>query len=58
MYKAVANGDGDSTVAVWMPITTKKFYDKYEGEFEDLGPNLEEAKIIGLVVPEYMDIIQ
>ncbi|MFZ3580261.1 glycine betaine ABC transporter substrate-binding protein [Virgibacillus sp. DJP39] len=55
MYKAVANGDVDATVAVWMPVTTKKFYDKYEGDFVDLGPNLKGAKI-GLVVPEYMEI--
>ncbi|WP_430787815.1 glycine betaine ABC transporter substrate-binding protein [Virgibacillus flavescens] len=55
MYKAVANADADATVGVWMPITTKEFYDKYEGEFVDLGPNLKGAKI-GLVVPSYMDI--
>ncbi|ASN06587.1 glycine/betaine ABC transporter [Virgibacillus necropolis] len=55
MYKAVANGDADATVAVWMPITTKEFYEKYEGDFIDLGANLKGAKI-GLVVPKYMDI--
>lgn len=55
MYKAVANGEADATVAVWMPITTKEFYDKYEGDFVDLGANLKGAKI-GLVVPTYMEI--
>jgi len=55
MYEAVANGDADATLAVWMPITTKEFYDKYEDDFDDLGVNLEGAKI-GLVVPDYMDI--
>src|SRR5699024_3409672 len=55
MYEAVANGDADATLAVWMPQTTKEFYDKHKGDFDDLGVNLEGAKI-GLVVPEYMDI--
>ncbi|GAB3058123.1 glycine betaine ABC transporter substrate-binding protein [Virgibacillus ainsalahensis] len=55
MYQAVATSDVDATVAVWMPITTKEFYDEHEGNFEDLGANLEGAKI-GMVVPDYMDI--
>jgi len=38
-----------------MPISTKAFYEKHEGDFEDLGENLTGAKV-GLVVPEYMDI--
>ncbi len=55
VYESVASGDADATLAVWMPITTKAFYDKHEGNFDDLGENLTGAKI-GLVVPEYMDI--
>ncbi|MFC3040513.1 glycine betaine ABC transporter substrate-binding protein [Virgibacillus xinjiangensis] len=55
MYQAVATGDADATVAVWMPTTTKEFYDEHEGDFEDLGANLEGARI-GMVVPGYMDI--
>src|SRR5699024_9939008 len=55
VYEAVSNGDADATLAVWMPITTKAFYEKHEGDFEDLGENLTGAKV-GLVVPEYMDI--
>ncbi|MEW9675034.1 glycine betaine ABC transporter substrate-binding protein [Lentibacillus sp. L22] len=55
VFKSVANGDGDATLAAWMPMTHKDFYDKYDGQFEDLGENLKGAKI-GLVVPDYMDI--
>ncbi|MFD1037664.1 glycine betaine ABC transporter substrate-binding protein [Virgibacillus byunsanensis] len=55
VFEAVANGDADATVAAWMPMTHKDFYEKFEDEFVDLGANLEGAKI-GLVVPEYMDI--
>ena len=55
MFKAIASGDGDASLAPWMPKTHGAFYKDYEGEFEDLGKNLKGAKI-GLVVPSYMDI--
>ncbi len=55
MWEAVASGQTDAIVAAWLPGTHGDHYDKYEGEFDDLGPNLEGAKI-GLVVPAYMDI--
>ncbi|SDQ86325.1 glycine betaine ABC transporter substrate-binding protein [Virgibacillus salinus] len=55
VFESIANGDGDATLAAWMPVTHKDFYDKYSDQFEDLGANLEGAKI-GLVVPSYMDI--
>lgn len=54
-FKAIAQGDGDASLAPWMPATHGDYYDKYEGEFDDLGENLKGAKI-GLVVPSYMDI--
>ncbi|MFB4167088.1 glycine betaine ABC transporter substrate-binding protein [Virgibacillus sp. JSM 102003] len=55
VFESIANGDGDASLAPWMPVTHKDFYDKYSDQFEDLGPNLKGAKI-GLVVPSYMDI--
>ena len=55
VFESIANGDGDATLAAWMPITHKDFYDEFSDDFDDLGANLEGAKI-GLVVPEYMDI--
>lgn len=55
MWAAVAGGDADAFLAGWLPVTHKDYLADYEDEVEDLGPNLEGAKI-GLVVPEYMDI--
>ncbi|MDC3415307.1 glycine betaine ABC transporter substrate-binding protein [Aquibacillus salsiterrae] len=55
MFQAIATGDGDASLAPWMPQTHASFYEEYEGEFEDLGENLVGAKI-GLVVPSYMEI--
>src|SRR5699024_1248388 len=55
VFESVANGDGDATLAAWLPITHQDFYEQYKDDFDDLGVNLEGAKI-GLVVPEYMDI--
>ncbi|UFT99875.1 glycine/betaine ABC transporter [Radiobacillus kanasensis] len=55
MFQAIATGDGDASLAPWMPATHGAFYEKFKGEFVDLGENLVGAKI-GLVVPKYMDI--
>ncbi|WP_047986150.1 glycine betaine ABC transporter substrate-binding protein [Ornithinibacillus californiensis] len=55
VFESIANGDGDASVAPWMPITHKDFYESYQEDFVDLGANLTGAKI-GLVVPAYMDI--
>ncbi|MBP1925673.1 glycine betaine/proline transport system substrate-binding protein [Sedimentibacter acidaminivorans] len=55
MWAAVASGDADAIVAAWLPGTHEKYMSDYKEQVEDLGPNLEEAKI-GLVVPAYMDI--
>lgn len=55
MWEAVASGKTDAIVAAWLPGTHGDLYEKYDGEFEDLGANLEGAQI-GLVVPAYMDI--
>jgi len=55
MWAAVASGDADAIVAAWLPGTHAKYMEDYKDQVEDLGPNLEGAKI-GLVVPAYMDI--
>lgn len=55
MWEAVASGKTDATVAAWLPSTHGDQYKKYKDEIDDLGANLEGAKI-GLVVPSYMDI--
>lgn len=55
MWEAVASGQTDAIVSAWLPATHADQYAKYEAEIDDLGANLEGAKI-GLVVPSYMDI--
>lgn len=55
MWAGVADGSADAHVAGWLPVTHADYYAKFEGKFEDLGPNLEGTKI-GLVVPSYMEI--
>lgn len=55
MWAGIASGSADATVAAWLPSTHADYYAEFEGQFEDLGPNLEGTKL-GLVVPTYMDI--
>lgn len=55
LFESVATGEADASLSPWIPSTHGEFYDAYEGQFEDLGPNLEGAKI-GLAVPSYMEI--
>ncbi|WP_010283283.1 glycine betaine ABC transporter substrate-binding protein [Bacillus timonensis] len=55
MWTGVADGSVDAHVAGWLPVTHADYVEKYDGQFEDLGSNLEGTKI-GLVVPTYMDI--
>ncbi|MEI3598461.1 MULTISPECIES: glycine betaine ABC transporter substrate-binding protein [unclassified Oceanobacillus] len=55
VFESLATGDADATLAAWLPITHREFYETYQDDIVDMGPNLVGAKI-GLVVPEYMDI--
>lgn len=55
LFEAIANGEADASLSPWIPTTHGDLYAEYEGEFEDLGPSFEGAKI-GLAVPAYMDI--
>ncbi|WP_138418418.1 glycine betaine ABC transporter substrate-binding protein [Aquibacillus sediminis] len=55
MFESIATGDADASLSPWIPATHGALYEEYEGQFEDLGANLEGAKI-GLAVPSYMDI--
>lgn len=54
MWEAVASGDADGMVAAWLPATHGDLYEEYQDQIDQLGVNLEGAKI-GLVVPEYME---
>ncbi|WP_010093717.1 glycine betaine ABC transporter substrate-binding protein [Ornithinibacillus scapharcae] len=55
MWEAVATGEADAMVAAWLPGTHGSQFEEYGDQMEQLGPNLEGAKI-GLVVPSYMDV--
>ncbi len=55
MWLGVGEGDFDGIVAAWLPATHKDYFENVKDKVEDLGPNLEGAKI-GLVVPEYVTI--
>lgn len=50
MWQAVAQGEVDAMVAAWLPNTHQHYAEKYSGQYVDMGPNLEGAKI-GLAVP-------
>ncbi|WP_083511998.1 glycine betaine ABC transporter substrate-binding protein [Amphibacillus sediminis] len=55
MFESIATGGADASLAVWMPVTHSELYKNYEGDFDDLGPNLIGART-GLAVPSYMGI--
>lgn len=55
VFEAIANGEGDASLAPWLPSTHKSFYEKHQENIVDLGENLTGTQN-GLVVPSYMDI--
>ena len=55
LFQALATGESDATVAVWLPTTQGFFVDEYENELVDLGVNMTGTQV-GFIVPEYVDI--
>lgn len=55
MWAGISDGSADAMVAAWLPTTHASYVEKYDGKYDDLGPNLDGTKI-GLVVPQYMAI--
>ncbi|PRY83109.1 glycine betaine ABC transporter substrate-binding protein [Alkalibacterium olivapovliticus] len=55
MFQAIGTGDGDASLAPWLPTTHGSFMDTYGENIDDLGVNMT-GTLIGLVVPDYMDI--
>lgn len=55
MWKSVANGEADATLAAWLPVTHADLYAEYKDQVVNLGKSLSGANI-GLAVPAYMDI--
>lgn len=54
-YAAVAGGDKDIMIETWVPVTHKYYWEKFEGQFEELGTWFDKAKL-GMVVPAYVQI--
>ena len=54
LFSSLASGGADASVAPWLPYTHKVYVEKYEGQFDDLGPNMTGVRQ-GLVVPAYME---
>jgi len=50
MWKAVSRGTVDAMVSAWLPETQGALYKKYKNQVDNLGPNLDNARV-GLVVP-------
>jgi len=50
MWEAVAKGTVDAMVSAWLPETQRILYKKYKTQVDNLGPNLDNARV-GLVVP-------
>ncbi|MGX7092621.1 ABC transporter permease/substrate binding protein [Hutsoniella sourekii] len=55
LFSSLSSGDIDFTVSPWLPVTQGPLYERYQGQFIDLGPNLEGPQN-GLTVPSYMGI--
>ena len=55
MFTGIGTGEFDGIVAAWLPGTHADYFAEIEDSVENLGPNLEGAKI-GLVVPAYVEI--
>lgn len=55
IYAALAEGDIDAYLGVWLPLTHKNYVERYQKEIIKTGPNYKGART-GLVVPEYVEI--
>ena len=55
IYAALAEGDIDAFMGVWLPQTHESYIERYKDDIIKTGPNYTGARI-GLVVPEYVDI--
>lgn len=55
LFTGVAQGSFDAIVSAWLPGTHADYYEGVRDRVENLGPNLDGARI-GLVVPAYVEI--
>nr|WP_106781684.1 glycine betaine ABC transporter substrate-binding protein [Lysinibacillus timonensis] len=55
VFQAIATGEGDASLAPWLPSTHGAFFEEYKDDIVDLGPNLTGTQN-GFTVPAYMEI--
>ncbi|EGY26642.1 substrate binding domain of ABC-type glycine betaine transport system family protein [Desulfovibrio sp. A2] len=55
MWMAVASGDVDGMVTVWLPVTHGDYLKKVDGKVKDLGPLVGGARL-GWAVPDYVPL--
>jgi glycine betaine/proline transport system substrate-binding protein len=51
MWRSVAEGKADVTLAAWLPVLHDHYWKEFKGKVENLGPNVQGTKS-GLVVPD------
>lgn len=56
-YQGLANGDIDTMLMAWLPLTHKPYMDKLGNQLIDLGPLYTRARL-GWVVPDYIPVNQ
>jgi glycine betaine/proline transport system substrate-binding protein len=56
LYLGLDKGDLDVFLDAWLPVTHETYWQKYQGNLDDLGVWYESGARIGLVVPKYVDI--
>ncbi len=55
LFKCVAEGSADGTLAPWMPYSGKAIFEAYQPQLEYLGANMYGCRY-GIIVPEYVPI--
>ncbi|WP_105956482.1 glycine betaine ABC transporter substrate-binding protein [Apilactobacillus quenuiae] len=53
MFASIATNAADASLAAWLPNTAGLYMKQYKGKIDDVGTNLNGAKV-GLAVPKYM----
>lgn len=54
-FKAVADGDIDAFLDVWLPKTHANYWEQYKNQVVDLGKWYASSATLGIAVPDYVD---
>ncbi len=55
LFKSINDLVVDATLAPWMPYSCKSYWEEYNENIEEIGPNTYGCRL-GLVTPKYVDI--